>query len=177
MYLESRHGQPRWFDRNVLWLALAPAGILLYTAYLGLTFGDPLAFMSHRNVNGWGAESWPHLEAVLNEYRSFRHTLTQGMGTLVDQIHLVLGLAGVLVVTWRRRELPWSFMVLVWANLFMALVGNWFNAGRYMLPVFPIYIALALTIQRPLLQFAVVYLSSLLLALFTILYSRWFWVS
>ena len=67
----------------------------------------------------------------------------------------------------------------MWALIYLvgAFMGGWHNMGRYVLPVFPIYILLALSLKQEMKLLAFVYVSTLLLALFTIMYTHWYWVT
>jgi hypothetical protein len=80
------------------------------------------------------------------------------------------------VLNWRRLALP----QLVWAFIYVIIsfFAGWQGMGRYILPVFPVFISIALLIHKNVnVRKFVMYLSSLMLALFAIMYTHFYWVS
>ena len=56
-------------------------------------------------------------------------------------------------------------------------IGAWNSFGRYMSVLFPIFVALALLLRRESIMRGAIYVSSLLLALLTVMFANWYWVS
>ena len=53
----------------------------------------------------------------------------------------------------------------------------WIGFGRYMAPVFPIFIVLAILARNPHVFAAICFISTLLLALLSLFYSHFYWTS
>ena len=174
LYLEQIEFQWRRIRPNILWLALVPVGLVAYVTYLGLRFGDPMLLVTARQVSGWGMEVdfWKTIREVL----SVEAVLT-GKFDLMNLFNLTIGVASLFCVLIAWRRLPLAYVVWTVAYFVVSAIGNWFNLGRYMLPVFPVFLGLAFYLQRKEAVLAVVYLSSLILALLTFLYSHWYWIS
>ena len=104
---------------------------------------------------------------------------------------ILLLLAGAInyILAWRRERpkrllgevspsMPLRLGWLVWgALLLFASFSAWFSMGRFVVTVFPIFIVVAMYLDRHETFLGYVYLSALLLALYTILYTHHFWVA
>ncbi len=175
LYLEGIEYQIKRIRINVLWLALSPMGFVAYLVYLAYAFDNPLIFATGRYVEGWEANSLESFQSALTTIS--RANLLTGDFMLIDLGGLGLTLLMVASVVMKRRELPLAYVAWTIVYVLVAGLGGWHNLGRYILPVFPIYLALALILKRQEALFAVVYLSTLALALLTILYTHWYWVT
>lgn len=176
LYLEEIEFQIKRIRPNVLWLALSPMGFVAYLIYLAYAFNNPFIFATGRYVEGWEANSAGELVGALQGAMSVSAILT-GNFMLLNLAGLALTILMVVLVVHKRRELPMAYVVWTIAYVVVAGLGGWHNLGRYTMPVFPIYLALALMLKRQEALFAVVYLSTLALALLTILYTHWYWVT
>jgi hypothetical protein len=74
----------------------------------------------------------------------------------------------------RRQPLAWGVFALLIVASGILQPGGW---GRYVLPAFPVFLTWALALESRIALAAVTTLSTLLLALLTILYTHWYWVS
>jgi hypothetical protein len=81
---------------------------------------------------------------------------------------------GSLVPVFRRQPRAWGVFSLLIVASGVLQPGGW---GRYVLPAFPVFLAWALALENRLAFAGVVVLSTLLLALLTILYTHWYWVA
>jgi hypothetical protein len=164
----------------LLAIAAAPSGLLLYMAYLGHTFGDPLAF-SHASA-AWGrvASSPLALLALLFE------NMPQGMwqAFLSGRIHFdnwidflftaLFLLAGVSLL-FRRR---WSESAFVLLGVSVSISsGLWMSQRRYMWVLFPAFLAMAHWGGRPWVDRLITALSLIGLAIFTALFANGYWVA
>jgi hypothetical protein len=177
LYLERIRFDPRKLRPDVLWLGLGLLGPFLYYAYLGVTFGDPwLAFKATRVAGWWQAGfTLKPVERALRTMRSVENWRT-GQIPWVFNLNVLAALVslGTLVSVFRRQPLAWGVFSLLIVASGVLQPGGW---GRYVLPAFPVFLAWALGLESRLWFTGAVVLSTLLLALLTILYTHWYWVA
>lgn len=177
LYLERIRYDVRKIRPDVLWLGLSVLGPFLFYAYLHVQFGDPwLAFRATR-VPGWwqGGFDLRPAERALRALRSIDNLRT-GQFPVVFDLNLLAALLclGSLVAVFRRQPFAWGVFALLIVASGVLQPGGW---GRYVLPAFPVFLAWALALEGRVAFAAVTTLSTLLLALLTILYTHWYWVS
>jgi hypothetical protein len=177
LYLERIRFDVRKVRPDVLWIGLSALGPLLFYAYLGVQFGDPwLAFKATR-VPGWwqGGFSLKPVERAVRAMRSVENLRT-GQFPVVFNLNLLAAALSLpsLVAVFRRQPLGWAAFGLLIVASGVLQPGGW---GRYVLPAFPVFLAWALGLESRLAFIAALVTSSMLLALLTILYTHWYWVS
>lgn len=177
LYLERVRFDLRKVRPDVLWLGLSVLGPVLFYTYLQVQFGDPwLAFKATR-VPGWwqGGFSLKPVERAVRALRSLENLRT-GQFPVVYNLNLLAAALclGSVVAVLRRQPLAWGVFSLLIVASGVLQPGGW---GRYVLPAFPVFLAWALAMESRLAFTGAVVLSSLLLALLTILYTHWYWVS
>lgn len=175
LYLEQIEFQVRRIRPNILWIAFAPMGLVVYALYLNYYFGDPLLFVTARNIEAWGirdlSTTLAGLSTLVVPLRNADYLYVMDLYNLLVSVVALVPVA----ICWRR--LPKAYVV--WTLLYSAivLVANWSSMGRYMTPIFPIYLAAALVWTRTEVIYSLIYLSTLALALLTVLYTHWYWVT
>lgn len=147
-----RAGLARWWQ--LLYAALIPAGLGIYAAYCWERFGDPLAFAHAQKV--WGRTTQAPWVTLASAIGSVFH---RSSGGSVSSAHLVLNLGAVLLFIVLLipifRLLPLSygvyslavicyFLTFAVADSRYALQGD----GRYVLMVFPAFMAMGVLGQR-----------------------------
>jgi hypothetical protein len=180
-------------DAGVL---LSTAGLLGWMGYLGVTFGNPLAFQAVQQAPGWDQGSGPRTWFKLG----FLERMTQLPGDLrqwlagtggIDAWKEVLYNTGLLlqavlmgvfivllVVVWRR--IGWAYVVYAAGVIAVPLVGSkdFQGVGRYLLAAFPCIAAAAyLLADRPLLRRIWVPASALLLCGWAFAFARGYYVA
>jgi hypothetical protein len=177
LYLERIRFDLRKVRPDVLWLGLSVLGPVLFYAYLQVQFGDPwLAFKATRVAGWWqGGFSLKPVERAVRALRSLENLRT-GQFPVVYNLNLLAAALclGSVVAVLRRQPLAWGVFSLLIVASGVLQPGGW---GRYVLPAFPVFLAWALAMESRLAFTGAVVLSSLLLALLTILYTHWYWVS
>ena len=143
--------------------------------FLALKFGNPWQFQESQYATGWG--EGVDLSLALETIQSSLSTqaLVTGDFPAMPLIHLLSFIVGLLALLLATRRLPLAY--LIWAMLtILASLSLWRSMGRFLIVIFPLYIALALLLTGK--KFEVVVIGSvLLLGLFTIMFTHWFWVA
>jgi hypothetical protein len=192
--LSSGWRGPRYaLRRDAAWIAMVPAGLLAYAAYLGIAEGDVLgAFIAqtewHRlpiPLGGIALGAWSGLQGVvelLPGYGAPDAALPNGhvpeAVAVRDLAHLAfLALAVWLLVECRRR-LPTAYTLYALAGVLMPLSAPATSEPlkslpRFMLLLFPLWIALALWARERGSARQVVVGMAVLLALSTALFTTW----
>jgi hypothetical protein len=191
---------PRYrLRRDILWLALAPVGLLLYMAYLGLAGGDALAPFHAQDV--WGRHFagpylgvWDGLQAAFEGARQLfsmqqahAYFNTGGEGPFVAAEHNLLLLAflaaAIAATVGVLRRLPAAYGVYVIAALALPLsypvtAQPLMSLPRFLLVLFPLNIWFAQWLAvRPRLRRPALACSGLLLAFFLAQFATWHWVA
>ncbi|HYN90065.1 MAG TPA: mannosyltransferase family protein [Ardenticatenaceae bacterium] len=175
LYLEQVDFDWRKLRPNILWLLLGFSGLASHVIYLARRFGEPLAFVVSQRE--WGYYGWDVslLQETIRMTWS-RQAILAGRFPAMDIIHLAFLVVTVVLAlaAWRRPRIAYA----VWATLTLLLSSSiWPSMGRFTSVVFPIYIVAALLLKKgPWFQVAL-FLSTLFLALFTIMYTHWYWVA
>ncbi len=192
--------RPRYrIRREALWLALLPAGVALYCAYLGLAGGDPLAPLRAqvawgRHFTGPFAGVWAGLEAAFDGARQLlsmqRHHVyfagSEGSPTINAGHNLILLaflLAAVPAVLGVMRTLPAAYGAYVLVSLALPLSDParsqpLMSLPRFLVVLFPLAIWLGARLaERPRAQRPALLASGLLMACFLAQFATWHWVA
>ena len=190
-------GRPRLVSFAAL--ALVPAGLGLYMAYLSRRFGNPLEFVVaeqhwHRSLHLPVTAIYDGAQAAWRSVRSiaadpgvftrlerlpFRDQWLT-LGNLTAFLALVFALV-MLVACWRR--LPSAYAVLAVVTLLLPLSypthgTPLLSFPRFLVVDFPVFIALAvLVVRRPVLRWAALTALTAGLLVFTVIYANGMWVA
>ena len=165
---------------DLLWLALAPAGVIAYSIYLRHAAGDALAWQHVQPLFGRTDAEWP--TEALRQAVAAAVDAVQGDGVdayrgpiLVESAYLLLALAAVVGVF---RRLPFAYGVYLVGALLLALYSPAHadplrSLPRLLLPVFPLAMWLAsCTERRGVARYAVA-VSAIALVLLTAAFASW----
>jgi hypothetical protein len=181
-----------------LWLLLAPAGVLAYSAYLGVRFDRPLAWQEIQR-DYWGREFsfplatlWEGARAAVDSVQGIadRATgehpagLTYDAVTAHDAINVmevgfaffaVVGLVGVF------RRLPLAYgaytaaaLVLVWSS--MIKTEPLVSLHRHLAVLFPLFIWLSIWTRERGIADHVLAVSAAMLGVFTVMFASGHWL-
>lgn len=162
------------FNKNFV-ILLCPLGFLVYCVYLYKVTGDPFYFMAaesqnwQRNIVFPGYGFWNTLQILARtEY------LAYNLNNFLDLLFAVFGLGMGLRAF---RFLPLHYAVYGFLSILIPLLtSTLMSFPRFLLPVFPIFILMALSKNKYLIFFYQ-FVSVLLLAAFAILFINGFWVA
>ena len=165
---------------DILWLALAPAGVIAYSLYLRHAVGDALAWQHIQPLFGRTSFEWPteSLRQALDA--AFHAVKGDGVDTwrgpiLVETAYLGLTLAGIVGAF---RRLPFAYGAYATAAFLLAIASPAYveplrSLPRLMLPIFPLAIWLgAFAEERRITRYAVAG-SAVALALLTAAFASW----
>jgi hypothetical protein len=176
---ENRREIIKWprdyLARPLIGLALIPAGLASYMAYLWVLRGDPLYF-SHVQIH-WGrhfAAPWVSLLNAIGLMAHAHNPLTivnQGLELAFTVLMLAVLVAGI------RRLRP-SYWVYMAASILVPMsTSSLMSMPRFALVLFPMFVVFGLWGARQSTNNAIVAFSLPLLGLFTVLFADWYWVA
>jgi hypothetical protein len=190
---------PRYrLSANVLWLALIPAGLGAYLAYLGIRYGDALAPFRVESVwyrhttfplsTVWdGAkQAWDGLRQLFQGPTLPYHVPTYAQGEISAALQdvylfvfLVLGVVGLICVIWRLGA---AYALYTLALLVLSLADPvslqpLASLPRYELMIFPLFIWAAQWLTRHRMVAYAIPALAVLLGLFTVEFATWRWVA
>ncbi|MGH2515639.1 MAG: hypothetical protein ACRDHP_08285, partial [Ktedonobacterales bacterium] len=168
--------------RAVVALVLPLVALAGYCGYLALRFGRPLGFL---NAEGgtWGRRaSWPWDSFARASAAVLRDPPNQALPAALDLTLMALFLA-VTVLTVRRLPLPYALYALGSLALIVLLPmhredwGALSSNKRFLVDVFPFFLALGVTRPRRWIEPLIVILALLLQVLLTVVYLQRGWVA
>ncbi len=178
VYLEQHKFMLHKPTKPLLWiLFLSPMGFLSYVGFLWLRFGNPLIFITVRDVTGWEKgrglhELWPTIQPLLSI-----NSILQGSNTLLNVLHILTFIIALFLLFWSAKQLSWAYTIWSITILVISFIAGWHGIARYMLPIFPIFIAMALFLKKEKYVLGWIYVQTLLLSMLTIMFSHHYWVS
>lgn len=192
-------GAPRWMPRyrpraDMAWLALAPAGLAAYTAYLGIAHDDPFAYLHLQDqwfrsfagpfVGIWDGTvaAWEGVRQLASGSREHVYftaaandPFVVAQRNITEFVFLLFALAGAVGVV---RRLPAAYGVYVVAALALPLSfpvapHPLMSLARFVAVLFPIFMWLALACGRPWRMRAATAVSALGLGASTAFFATW----
>lgn len=166
----------RRLDRDALWLLLPGVGFAIYLAINQVTFGDPFTFIAAQEhwFHVHNTVPWLALSALVDKTMAgpvSESWLTVYLAPLVALVLLALVTAWAIV---SKHSRP-SYAIYTAISLIAFASLNWpISVPRYVLGVFPMFIALGSSFRSSLGEVALL-ASVLLLAVFTTLFVMGHW--
>ena len=159
--LEGRPGPVPWRElvqavRFVRWrqaaVLLSGAGLIAWMTFLGLRFGDPLAFASVQGAPGWNQGAGPYTWFKVPFIGTVLKGVYPDVVLLVPQA--LACLAAVLLVRTVWRRFGWGYAAYTFVSLAIPLIGtkDFMGTGRYVLAAYPVLAAAAVVLtdeRRP----------------------------
>ena len=158
--------------------ALAACGTLAYLAYWRAVSGDWLT--PFKEQDQWLRElSGPWASIAGATTTAFRYIGAYPGG--YHQLDWIVAVVAVIAAAWVLWRAPLPFGVYTWASLLIPLSFIFtsrplMSLPRLVLPVFPIFWAIARFSQRWRIHEALIACSAALLAVMTLLFVNWYWV-
>ncbi len=169
-FMQYRWGAPL----RAFWLALVPAGILIYLGINEMVLGDPFAFVEIQKDH-WGQGSgWPW-QTLSDTYQGFQ-TSNPGSTrfTLYEVVLVGVLVAGALLIIGARWLRP-SYNVYAWLSLVLMTSASFpISLPRYLLGMFPLFLVLSRLGRTPGVHNALLATSIILMGgLFVVYATRW----
>ncbi|MFA6511936.1 MAG: mannosyltransferase family protein [Patescibacteria group bacterium] len=137
---------------------------LIYFSFHALWYGDFFAFFKVEDAWGRALEVNSSHFAIISS--------AGGINLAMDIFFLLIGIAAAIFVIWKVRL---SYGIYMLAMLTLALAtGTLLSIGRFVLVLFPIFIAVAM-IHNAYIKLGIAFASILLLALYTLLFVNGYW--
>jgi hypothetical protein len=165
---------------DILWLALAPAGVIAYSLYLRHAVGDALAWQHIQPLFGRRSFEWPTESLRQAAVAAFHAVKGDGIDAyrgpiVVETAYLGLTVAGIVGAF---RRLPFAYGVYALAAFLLAIASPAYveplrSLPRLMLPVFPIAMWLATWTEGRRITRPVAIASSVALAGLTAAFASW----
>jgi hypothetical protein len=174
VYLDQIKFEWRRIGPDIGWLLLGTLGTLGYIAFLATRFGNPLQFVDSQYVAGWGAGT--DLGSAWQTVRELSPAaMLAGQYPVIDVIHLLIFPPALVLAALAARKLSIAYAAWSIATLLLSF-ALWHSMGRFVAVIFPIFIVAAALLEQRSYQIAI-YISLLLLTLFTIMYAHFYWVA
>lgn len=166
---------------KILWLALIPCGLLTYMIYLQAAFADAFYFWHAQPVFGAERTGSTLVLPIQVLWRYFKILSTVPIQqydywvALWEVVSFLLAI--MLLVIAHKKKVRLSYLMFSWLSVIVpTLTGTFSSMPRYVLAAFPIFIILGL-IKDNILKYTILCLSIILLIIFTVLFTRGYWVS
>ncbi|MBI2645376.1 hypothetical protein HYW94_04365 [Candidatus Uhrbacteria bacterium] len=170
------------FSKKTLLFLLMPLGFFLFLGYQWMIFGDPLLFLNGQGAWQRNASFFPaSIASKFQEYIQEFSLVADPNNPMplatrwIDVTFFILFIAGI-IFTWFKTSKP---LALFSAGLLAIplLSGSLLSMARYMFVAFPLFIAAGKTFQRPQTLFVTLFLSTLFLSLFSLMFIQFYWVA
>jgi hypothetical protein len=137
----------RWRQAALL---LSGAGLVAWMVYLGVQFGDPVAFATVQGAPGWNQEGGPRTWFKVPFFGAIYYGIWDDVVLVVPQA--LAALVAVLLVRTVWRRFGWGYAAYTFVSLAIPLIGtkDFMGTGRYVLAAYPVLAAaaVALTDER-----------------------------
>jgi Gpi18-like mannosyltransferase len=175
LYLEQREFQWRKVGRSALWLPVGLLGTVGYFGYLWARFGyTPMDYYTFQ-IRGWGHHTW--LANLLGFFQglSLERLIAGTAGSIyllyVPMLILALALGFYIVLRLRVAHGVWVLL-----STFMS-IPSFYALGRYLVVLFPLFVAVAILLRHSRWYLGVVYVSLLLQGLLTTVFVTQHWIA
>jgi len=166
----------QWRWRNIRWPALAlfiiPAGAGAFILLLWYQVGDPLAYLQAQGIHA------RHLAAPWTSFVPFLTGNYQPVGAENSILDLAAALFLIVAVAWSWRVVrPGHAAFATITAVLILSTGSLASTIRYCLPVYPIFLVLAVVGQNQLFDRCYLAVAAGFSAFFMALFATWHWVA
>ncbi len=174
-YFQSVNFDYKKIKKNILWLGLVPVAFCSYLILNKKIFGNPFEYMDSLKTDYWEFITVPWY-AIVRSYNKFfvlgpRDWIMEGGAVVVSWIYnILMAFAGL----FKKIRLSYSVYVLLSLGL-VTLTPTWASMPRFALPIFPLFISLALISKSKSFFIGTVSLFILLQAVFLYLFIQGNW--
>ncbi len=177
-YLRQRDFKWRNISVDAVAVLAAPLGVLAFMAYLGLQFGQPLAYFEIQALFFKGIRAGAFPTFPTTTLANYLGGLLNGAPTTEGVI--VVGATILLLIltleVWVRLPRVYGVYMLSVA-LFSLIGGDLISMPRFVVPMFPAFIALALIGRRPWADRAILIVSLMLQGVLALMFANGYWIA
>ena len=177
-YLRQRDFRLRAIRADAAGVFGAPLGVLAFIGYLGLQFGQPLAYFEIQALFFKGIRAGAFPTFPTTTLANYTDGLLNGVPT-TEGIAVVAATILLLILTlevWVRLPRVYGLYMLTVA-LFSLTSGDLISMPRFVVPMFPGFIALGLMGRRPWVDRAILIASVLLLGVLAVMFTKGYWIA
>ena len=178
-YLRQQGGPWRSIFRpQIIGVLGAPLGVLAFFGYLGLQFGNPLAYFEVQTLffKGIRAQAFPTFPGTTLA-NSIHGLLTNVPSTeSIAVVSALLLLLFLTLETWAKLPRVYGVYMLT-VVLFSLTSGDLISLPRFVVPLFPGFMALALIGKRPWLDRLILILFLLLQGVLALMFTKGYWIA
>ncbi len=174
LYLEQIDFDWRKIRLNLAWAGAGLAGLGGYMLFLAMRFDDPLQFVRSQDVAGWG--KGVTLQSAIETVKSFwpPAAILAGHIPALEILYLLVFAVSLMILALAAWRLPPAYTT--WAAVtILASFSLWRSMGRFIIVVFPLYVAVVLLFGGKKFEL-VLCTSALFMGLFTIMFTHWYWL-
>lgn len=163
-YLRSKGFSLARIRSDIMYVLIAPLGLLSFLLFQYIKFGNPLTFIEAERY-GWGARfSWPW-DVLISACSD---------GRLAFNVLLTLVFFFLCFIVHKRLGITYSLYLFLCIIVPLSVIN--FNAmNRYLAVLFPAFIGLAIYGENKITDAIVITMSLLFLSLSVVLFSNWYW--
>jgi len=175
--------QQRWQWRSIFTLRAigalgAPLGVLAFFGYLGVQFGNPLAYLDVQTLffKGIRAEAFPTFPGTTlanSIYGLLNNVPSTESIAVVSALLLLLFLT---LETWARLPRVYGVYMLT-VVLFSLTSGDLISLPRFVVPMFPGFMALGLIGRRPWLDRLILIVFLILQGVLALMFVKGYWIA
>lgn len=168
--------QNKKLDLKAFWLALIPAGLSTFILYLKFKTGDFLAFI--HNQSSFGRSLTFPLQTLWRDIKNTLIFFQKGeiLNTLVYALGMLVLVVSLYLLVKFHKRLRFSYLLFAYLSILLPLcTGTTTSLGRYLLNVFPVFIAAGL-VENKFFRYGWLSLGSVLLTLLTFSFVAWHFV-
>jgi Gpi18-like mannosyltransferase len=175
--------QHRWSWRSILSTKVfsifaAPIGVLAFMSYLGLTFGKPLAYFEIQTLffKGIRSDAFPTFPGTT--FANYLHGLLTGVPS-TESVAVMGAMILLIILTievWARLPKIYGVYMLT-VTLFSLTSGDLISMPRFVVPMFPGFIALALIGKNRSIDRAILIVSIILQGVLALMFVKGYWIA
>lgn len=174
-YLRSKDYNIKKVSWDLAWLFIIPLGLLSYMVFSKIRVGSYLSFLEAYKLGEWSYQVFNlnFVETIIKSIWQIKYS-----GEILVLIPVICWLLFLFIAISYRKKLPISYTAYVLVYLiFIVLNSNMTSVNRYVLPLFPIYVATAIYMQKKeVLLAAVIGLMMMCQGVALVMFSNGYWI-
>ncbi|HWP92245.1 MAG TPA: glycosyltransferase family 39 protein [Thermodesulfobacteriota bacterium] len=173
-YLAQKEFKIRNLGKDVLWLALVPIGFLSYLTLNYLVYDYPLKFLEFQREH-WHEKAVFPWQGFLGAWEGIWRVKASAM-TIYGWAQVISAILGLLFTVYSFFYFRISYSIYMLLTLLIVTSASfWISLPRFVVTMFPMFIAFSLVGKREEVNYIIVFLSILFYGLFLALFVQGRW--